>query len=175
MPGNKLPETLAFWHPATLIATWFGAGLLPFAPGTWGSLAALPCAWLAVHEFGLPGLAAAVAAVFLAGWWASCEILARIGDDGAGGKKDDPGFVVVDEVAGQGLTLLFVPLDLTLYLVGFLFFRLFDTLKPWPVNLAERHLRGGIAIMADDIAAGFFAGISMYIFLHLKQWIDGVF
>jgi phosphatidylglycerophosphatase A len=141
---------LPFFHPATLIATWFGSGLARFAPGTWGSLAALPCAAGLVWLGGPWTLLAAAVLVFLAGLWAA----ARYAAAGGGG---DPGAVVVDEVAGQWLALFPVALDLRLYPVAFVAFRVFDIVKVWPASWMDRRLKGGFGIMADDVVAGLYA------------------
>lgn len=143
------------WRPPILLATWFGAGLLPGMPGTWGSLAALPFAW-AIHLFGGPaGLALAAVVVFFIGIWAA-EIYAA--ESGAA----DPGAVVIDEVAGQWLTLaLAAPLDPMFYALGFVFFRIADIVKPWPVGWADRELKGGLGIMADDILAAVYAALAL--------------
>jgi phosphatidylglycerophosphatase A len=137
---------LPFRHPAVLLATWFGVGFLPRAPGTWGSLAALPLAWIVSWGFGPTGLFVAVVLIFGFGWWATA-IIAR-----AGGASD-PGAVVVDEVAGQCLALVAAPRDLLLYVVGFLLFRAADIFKPWPASWADRTIHGGLGIMLDDIFA----------------------
>lgn len=141
---------LQVWHPAVLIATWCGVGLIPKAPGTCGSLAALPIAWVIRVLWGVPGLAAADAVVFVVGCWAAAAI--------AGASRiPDPGAVVVDEVAGQWLTLLAAPLDPLAWGLGFALFRLFDIWKPWPVGWLDRHITGGIGIMLDDVAAAAYA------------------
>jgi phosphatidylglycerophosphatase A len=137
-------------HPATLVSTWFGAGLLPIAPGTWGSLAALPFAWLLL-TFGSPRLlfVAAVLA-FLIGWWGAAYYMRRT-------DAKDPSEVVVDEVSAQWLTLLFAdPTVWWHWLLGFLLFRLFDIVKPWPANLVDRRT-GAFAVMVDDTFAGLYA------------------
>ena len=139
-----------------LLATWFGAGLSRKAQGTCGSLAALPCVWLVMRDFGQTGLAGAIILVFLCGWWAASRSEEKTGES-------DAQYIVIDEVAGQGLALLFVPLDLTLYFVGFLLFRFFDILKPWPVNAVESRLKGGLGVMADDLTAGAYTALSLYI------------
>ena len=138
------------WHPAVVLANWFGCGLLPLGPGTWGSLAALPLAWLLVTHGGAPALAAATVAVLLVGWWAAATYVRRTA-------IDDPREVVIDEVAGQWLTLLAVPPDPLLYLAGFAAFRLFDIWKPWPVGWADRTIGGGLGVMLDDVLAGLYA------------------
>lgn len=138
-----------------LLATWFGAGRLPGMPGTWGSLAALPFAW-AIHLYwGPAALLGASIAVFAVGIWAAGIYAGSAG-------VEDPGPVVIDEVAGQWLTLaLAAPLDPLFYALGFLFFRIADIVKPWPVNWAERRFQGGLGIMLDDILAAIYAAIAL--------------
>jgi phosphatidylglycerophosphatase A len=135
------------------IATVGGIGRIGRAPGTLGSLAALPLAW-AAGLYGIVGLLTLSMAAFLLGWWAS-EAYIR------GGRIQDPPEVVIDEVAGQALTLAFasMPLGLGWLAAGFVLFRLFDIWKPWPVSLAERRLPGGLGIMADDMIAALLAGL----------------
>ncbi len=103
-PVSPPVPPLPFWHPASLLATWFGSGLLPKAPGTWGSLASLPCAIVIAALAGPWGLLAAVLAVTVAGLWAADVYAARSGES-------DPGEVVIDEVAGQWLALVPAALD----------------------------------------------------------------
>jgi len=119
-------------------------------PGTWASLAALPCAWLIRGWGGEPGLALATVAAFAAGWWAAGRV-ARAGD------IDDPGFVVIDEIAGQLMVLLAAPLDWRCYAAAFLLFRAFDIWKPFPVSWLDRTVKGGLGIMLDDIGAALYA------------------
>jgi phosphatidylglycerophosphatase A len=139
-----------------LFVTWFGSGWLPWAPGTWGSLAALPFAWLIV-TYGGPGLlAVASLGLFGAGCWAA-DIAAREAD------TKDPGWIVVDEVVGQWFTLLAAPQSLLGYAAAFVLFRLFDIWKPWPIGWADRKLEGGFGIMADDVLAAVFAAIVLVI------------
>ena len=139
-----------FRHPAALLATWFGVGLIPIAPGTFGSLAALPFAWAMLEFGGLWLLLSATAAVFAVGCWASGHYAAATADS-------DPGAVVIDEVAGQWLALALAAPDLAQFALAFALFRIFDILKPWPVGWAERRFSGGLGIMIDDVAAGVYA------------------
>lgn len=146
--------------PASLLglsATWFGSGLLPWMPGTWGSLAALPAAALLQWAGGAWALMIATLAVLAGGTAAAAAYARRSG-------QADPGAVVIDEVAGQWASLVPLGLDPWSYLVGFLAFRLFDTVKPWPVRTFER-LPGGWGIMADDLAAAGYAGLLGYLLL----------
>ncbi|MBL6954216.1 MAG: phosphatidylglycerophosphatase A [Alphaproteobacteria bacterium] len=149
MAHAKPRAALPLYHPACLLATWFGAGLLRPAPGTWGSLAALPFAWIMVYYGGPVALAAATIAVFALGCWAG-----GVYEQASGGK--DPGVVVIDEVAGQWLVLIAAPLHPWYYLAAFLLFRLCDITKPWPANWAERRFTGGLGIMLDDIMAALY-------------------
>ncbi|MDJ0970023.1 MAG: phosphatidylglycerophosphatase A [Kiloniellales bacterium] len=142
---------LPFLSPVTLLATWFGSGLLRKAPGTFGSLAALPFAALILWAGGNLSLLAAAIAVFGLG-------LAVSGRYAQAGGDPDPGAVVIDEVAGQWLTLAPLCLTVESFALGFVLFRFFDIAKLWPISLAERRLSGALGIMADDIVAGLFAG-----------------
>ena len=131
---------------AGLAATFFGAGYVPFAPGTFASLeAALLYAFIGRRLAPLPyGLL--LAALFLAGT-AAADTFARIL------KQKDPRPVVIDEVVGQGIALFLAPPGWGWIAVGFVLFRVFDVLKPWPIRNLER-LPGGWGIMADDVLAG---------------------
>jgi phosphatidylglycerophosphatase A len=119
-------------------------------PGTWASLAALPCGWLIRAQFGIVGIPIAAIAVFAAGWWASAQVA------GASG-IDDPGAVVIDEIAAQLLVVAAVPFDWRFYAAAFLLFRLFDIWKPFPVSWFDRNVKGGFGIMLDDVAAALYA------------------
>jgi phosphatidylglycerophosphatase A len=141
-----------------LLATWFGTGLLPIAPGTWGSLVALPLAWAIRSHFGTGGLAAATVIVFCIGWWTAATVAKT-------SAIEDPGAVVIDEVAAQWLVLLPAPLDPLAYASAFLLFRILDIWKPWPASWADRHMNGGLGIMLDDLFAAVYAIVLMLILL----------
>ena len=146
-----------------IIATWFGSGLLPKAPGTWGSLAAIPFAYI-MSVYTCPyALIFGIVALFFIGVWASDTIEKSA-------QKKDPGFIVVDEVVGQWIALLPLPFlysildpDLLYFFsapiaaVSFLVFRIFDICKPWPINYADKNIPGGFGIMFDDVIAGMYA------------------
>ncbi len=149
------PHRAASWHPAHLLATWFGAGLSPIAPGTVGSLAALPLAYLLSHYVGIVGLAVAIVAIFLIGTWAAHKYSQRTA-------SHDAGPIVIDEVVGQWLALLLVPADIVLYAIGFALFRLADIIKPWPISVVDRRVKGGIGVMLDDVLAGVLAAIILW-------------
>lgn len=146
--------------PAGVLATWFWSGLMPFAPGTWGSLAALPFAYFIQYYGGWIVLLIASVVVFLVGWWAS-----HVFEKEAG--VEDPGAVVIDEVAGQWLVLLPAGLDPLLYLVGFVLFRLVDIFKPWPACWFDRNVHGGLGIMLDDVVAALY-GLGAVYFLSIQ-------
>lgn len=143
--------SLSPWHPAAMIATWGGIGRLPKAPGTWGSLAALPFAWVLCRWGG--AMAVLIAAILCAviGWWAAARYVRNSG-------LGDPQEIVVDEVAGQWLVLAALPADPLCYGLGFLLFRLLDITKPGPIGWADRAIGGGLGVMADDILAGLAGG-----------------
>ena len=140
-------------------STWFGAGFLPIAPGTWGSLAAIPFAHVIAVLWGAWGLAGFALGVVVIGIHASGET-ARL----RGAK--DPSEVVVDEVAGQAIALIpvyaLIPAGATVLRIGtvllaFVLFRILDVWKPGPIGALER-LPGGWGIMADDLLGGAVAG-----------------
>lgn len=141
----------------TLMATGLGSGLLPKAPGTWGSLLAVFLAWPLALAWGWVGLLAGGALVFLIGIPVSDAYVRRTG-------REDPGEVVIDEVAGQWLTLIPAALEPTVigFALGFVLFRIFDVLKPWPIRAIERNSKGGFGIMIDDVAAAVPAALLLY-------------
>ncbi len=149
-------KKLSFFHPISLISTWFGSGLIKFAPGTWGSLAALPFAWGISSYTGPTGLIIASLIAYGVGIWASGQYSTALG-------KEDPGAVVIDEVAGQWLALAFVPLSPVLFLISFLIFRFFDIVKVFPANWLDKNVKGGLGIMSDDMVAGLYALITFYL------------
>ena len=156
-PADKHPLYSPPWRDTpTFVATVGGAGLLPHAPGTWGSLAALPLAWLILEGLGPLALSAAAICVFLLGWRASVLVLRRTRDD-------DPGPVVIDEVAGQLTALIPAATELWQFALGFALFRIADIAKPWPVSWADRRIEGGLGVMADDILAGLYAAAGLLV------------
>lgn len=146
-----------------LVATVFGIGYLRPASGTWGSLAAIPVAWLLHVYVGFPGFALATIAVFALGWWATAEMT-------RGSDNHDPSEIVIDEVVGQWIALW--PLSAGLWHAGvdpwifpypgwvgaFLMFRLFDIWKPGPVGWADRR-NDPYGVMVDDVFAGALAAL----------------
>ncbi|WP_404426844.1 phosphatidylglycerophosphatase A [Thalassospira australica] len=138
----------------TCAATWFYSGRTTKAPGTMGSLAAVPVGWAIAVLLGYYALAIGILAVFLIGIPIAQKYSKMIG-------VHDPGEIVIDEVAGQWLCILVVPLgnglaDLGWLAAAFVIFRIFDILKPWPIRWIDRRIGGGFGIMLDDILAGIF-------------------
>jgi phosphatidylglycerophosphatase A len=147
---------------ATLVATFFGAGRLKPGPGTWGSLATV-VVWAVVSHFLLTSWVLP-ANLALAGLAIAVGIPAATQVARASGKKD-PQSVVIDETAGQLITLIGAPLAWQSFLAGFILFRAFDIVKPPPVRQLER-LPEGIGIVVDDVAAGLYGLAVMQLLLH---------
>ena len=143
MPRPRLSNP---WH---LLAFGFGSGLAPKAPGTFGTLAAVPL-YLALQPLSLASYLAIVVAASLIGI-TICERTSR--DLGV---HDHPG-IVWDEFCGFWITMIAAPAGWTWIVLGFALFRLFDIWKPWPIKLADQHVQGGLGIMLDDLIAGVFA------------------
>lgn len=159
---------------ATLIGTVLGVGYIRPAPGTWGSLVALPWGWLLHVLGGFPLLVLGILAAFFKGWWATAEMT-------RGSDNHDPSEIVVDEVVGQWIALL--PLSYAAWSMGldilvmwpgwiaaFALFRLFDILKPGPVGWADR--RGDpLGVMLDDVIAGLFAALGVLVLAGLYHGV----
>ena len=148
-------------NPGVLLATWFGVGYLPKAPGTWGSLAALPFAWLIAVQAGSIGLIVASLLVFTIGIWSSNVFINLSG-------HQDPSAVVIDEVAGMWMTLALIPPDITLYAIGFVLFRIVDIFKPWPAGWADRTVKGGFGVMLDDVLAALYSTAVVFALFYWK-------
>jgi phosphatidylglycerophosphatase A len=143
---------------AVPLATWFGCGYFPWGPGTAGSLTALAIA-VALHSL-LDAerwtFLALVLLLLLPGIWAATQTAQLVA-------QKDPGMVVVDEVLGQWVTLLgATALNWRSFLAAFILFRIFDIWKPWPVRNFEK-LPKGTGIVADDLAAGIYGALILYI------------
>jgi len=140
------------------IATGFGAGYLPKAPGTWGSLLALPLHFflrqLAPNHYALALGAIFFIAVITAGQ--AEKILDR----------KDPGVVVIDEVIGMLITLIAAPNNPLVWLLGFALFRFFDIFKPYPIRLIDQRVNGGMGIVLDDVLAGIYSLIVLQVFCY---------
>jgi phosphatidylglycerophosphatase A len=157
IPTVPAPQSL--WSRfATFLATGFGSGYSPFAPGTAGSLVGLVLL-LPLREAGLVWELAFLVLFTVGGIWAGGVVARRLG-------IEDPGIVVVDEIVGMWITLLFLPLKGSTAAAGFVLFRVMDVWKPYPARQLE-HLPGGLGIMADDVMAGIYANLCLRIGLRL--------
>ena len=148
-PARPSPRHLA--EPVHLLALGFGAGLAPFAPGTFGSLVGLGIA-LALAPLGVAVLAGLALAVTVAGLWICGESARRLG------VHDHPA-IVWDEVAGMMITMLAAPPQWWGAPLAFVLFRLFDVAKPWPIREIDHGMRGGAGIMLDDVVAAIMAAV----------------
>ncbi len=140
------------------IATGAYSGYLPIAPGTWGSAVGV-LLWFVLGRLPLAPYWTAVGGLFLLGVM-SAGAAEKIVDRG------DPGLVVIDEIVGQLIALGFAPQNPLVAFIGFVLFRLFDILKPFPANWVDNHLHGGLGIMLDDVVAGCYA----LLVLQLGLW-----
>lgn len=154
---TALPPTLPLYSPAALAATWFGSGLLRPAPGTWGTIAALPFAFVIEWAGGPFVLALAALLVFTVGVWAA-------GHYCVAAEKDDAPEIVIDEVAAVWLVVAALPATVAGLIAAFILFRFFDILKPWPIRLAERRFKGGFGVMIDDMLAALLATLTYFVF-----------
>ena len=148
-------------NPLHLLSLGFGSGLAPFAPGTFGTLVAIPL-YLPLAQLSLPWYLLTVVAGFGVGIY-----LCQYTSDALG--VHDHSAIVWDEIVGYWITMTAVPLAWQWILLGFMLFRLFDIVKPWPVKLADKRMKGGLGIMFDDVLAGLYALAGM----HLALWFAG--
>lgn len=136
--------------PEVVLVCGFGSGFAPRAPGTAGSLTAVALWWVGLSALAWPWQLAVIVLVTVAGTWLVGRVQNRYG-------VTDPSAIVVDEFAGQWITLLALPANPWMVLAAFGLFRLFDIWKPWPVGMLERRVGGAFGVMVDDLAAGVMA------------------
>lgn len=141
--------------PIQFLALGFGSGLAPKAPGTFGTLAAIPV-FLLMSSLSAPIFASLVLIMAVAGIYI-CQKAA----DAAG--VHDHGAIVWDEIVGFLITMFMVPVSWASIIVGFALFRLFDIFKPWPISYIDKNVHGGFGIMLDDVLAGLFALACMHL------------
>lgn len=144
--------------PGHLLSLGFGSGLSPYAPGTAGTLAAIPLylllSMLPPLAYGLATLFAVVLGIYLCG-----RTSKALG-------VHDHGAIVWDEFAGLFITMLFAPVSVVTVVLGFCLFRLFDILKPWPASVIDTRIKGGLGIMLDDVVAGIYALLVLQAYLR---------
>jgi phosphatidylglycerophosphatase A len=147
---KQIRSRVSLLNPVHFLAFGFGSGLAAKMPGTFGTLAALPLVVLLSHFSNFSVYLTVTIFVCVLGIW----ICGKTAEDM--GVHDDSS-IVWDEVAGMLITMLAVPLSWQTVLVGFMLFRFFDILKPWPISYLDKHVHGGFGIMIDDVLAGLFA------------------
>ncbi|MES2504906.1 MAG: phosphatidylglycerophosphatase A [Myxococcota bacterium] len=136
-----------------MISTFCYVGCIGRMPGTWGSLASLAIwAPLVLLNASPPIRLAFILFVFLIGWWATHHSRHQF-------KSLDPKEVVIDEVAGMGLTLAFCPADISSIVAAFLLFRFLDIVKPWPISWVDRKVKSALGVMMDDMVAGLIGAV----------------
>jgi phosphatidylglycerophosphatase A len=147
---------VALRTPAGLLAFGFGSGLSPYAPGTMGTLVAIPFIF-ALKSLGNPGFWIMLLLLFLLGVKLCSHVSHKLG-------VHDHGGIVWDEMVGYWLSVAFVPLQWHWLLAGFLLFRFFDIFKPWPIRQLDKKVSGGFGIMIDDVVAAIFTIIILALF-----------
>ena len=139
--------------PVHLLAFGFGSGLAPKAPGTFGTMVAIPI-YLVMQPLSYWLYLLLVVLGFIVGIWICDQASKDLG-------VHDHGGIVWDEIIGYLIAMSFVPASLWWILIGFVLFRLFDILKPWPISWLDKQVEGGFGIMLDDLVAGLYAGVVM--------------
>lgn len=161
--SQDILNRLDFHHPATWLATWGGSGLLKPAPGTWGTVAALPFGLFFLYFGGVASLLLAIAICFPIGLWASKHFEGMI-------HEKDSGMIVIDEVVGMWIALIPATLSPVSFILAFILFRFFDILKPPPIGYLDKKFKGPMGVMIDDVVAGIFAALIL-IGLRYVGWL----
>jgi len=164
-PLNQPPAKVVLTNPVHFLAFGLGSGLSPVAPGTTGTMAAIPLAWLMAEYLSLPLYLAVTLVAMVVGFWIcgrSSEML---------GVHDHRG-IVWDEFVGYFITMIAVPQTWYWILLGFLLFRFFDIFKPWPAKQFDASLHNGVGIMIDDVIAGLYALACMHLCIYgYNNWL----
>lgn len=160
MAGSVPPRLLL--HPCGFLSLGFGSGLVPVAPGTAGTLAAIPV-YLLLQDLSLAVYVTVVSVAFLAGIPLCAWTARRLG------VHDHPA-IVWDEIVGYLVTMVAAPAGWQWIVAGFVLFRLFDIAKPWPISWLDRRVTGGLGIMLDDLVAGVLAAILLQLLFRLS-WL----
>ncbi len=144
-------------NPIQFLAFGFGSGLAPKAPGTFGTLAAVPIYWF-IADWNLLQYSSFILVTAVLGIWICGTASRQLG-------VHDHGGIVWDEFVGYWITLWAVPVDWVWIIAGFVVFRVFDIIKPWPISVLDKKVGGGFGIMIDDIVAGVMACVTLHIAL----------
>ncbi len=153
--ANKLAPRQILKDPVLFLAFGFGSGLAKKAPGTFGTVAAIPVYCLFAQS-NLLVYSILTLLVTVVGIWICGVAADKLGEHDFGG-------IVWDEIAGYLITLWLVPFSWAAVFWGFMLFRIFDILKPWPIRWLDRNIHGGLGIMLDDVLAGIFAGLLLWL------------
>lgn len=151
---------------AFFLSTLFYSGYFPKAPGTFGSFISLPIIFIVCYNFGLFGLILTILISFIIALFAVKKVLSYT--------EHDPSFVVIDEFIGQAVTFLFVAdilknkYNVVMYVIGFILFRVFDVWKPFPVSYADKKIKNALGVILDDVFAGIYAAIILFVFEVFK-------
>jgi phosphatidylglycerophosphatase A len=145
------------------LATGFYIGNIPFAPGTFGSLIGLPLC------FALAGISLAPAVLCTLLFISFAVYIADAAEKLL--KRSDPGCIIIDEIAGMMVTLVGLPFNPIIVVIGFIIFRILDILKPFPIRNLDRRIPGGLGVVADDVAAGLFANLMLRIIIQILKGI----
>lgn len=151
--GTSAEPRISLTDPGHILSLGLGAGLMPKAPGTWGSLLAIPL-FLVLHPYGRLTYVAVVAVLFVVGVYLAGRTARALG-------VHDHSAIVIDEVVGMLATWVAADPGWLTIPVGFALFRLFDIVKPWPVRWIDRRVEGGMGIMLDDLAAGLMGAVAL--------------
>lgn len=160
---KKLPNGLKITDWRIILATWFGSGLMRPAPGTMGTLAAVPFGMYIQHVGGMMALCIAIAVVFAIGLYVSDYYEKKSGEH-------DASSIVIDEVVGIWIAAIPAATEPFLWVMAFILFRIFDILKPWPVSMYDKRKTGAYNVMMDDVVAGILAllGVATFAIIYLK-------
>ncbi len=155
--------------PVHFLAFGFGSGLAPFAPGTFGTVMAVPL-YLLMSQLSLTGYLLMTLLVCIGGFWICGKSSEKLG-------VHDHSGIVWDEFAGFFITMIMAPSGWLWIVIGFALFRLFDIWKPWPISVLDKKVQGGFGIMVDDIVAGLFALACLQVLAHsqvFREIINGI-
>ncbi|MBL7546043.1 MAG: phosphatidylglycerophosphatase A [Bdellovibrionaceae bacterium] len=152
---------------AEIIATWWWVGKIRWAPGTWGTLATVPVIFL-FYRLGPVAYMVGVFIVIILGIFFSDIYEKSLG-------KHDSSEIVIDEVAGYLIAMTWLPMTWQALTLGFFIFRFFDILKPFPINLLDRKVGGGLGVMIDDVAAGVITNIILQAIYTKTDWLGSQF
>ncbi|MDD2724207.1 MAG: phosphatidylglycerophosphatase A [Methylovulum sp.] len=161
--ANKLTPKQVLTDPVLFLAFGFGSGLAKKAPGTFGTVAAIPLYWLIAQTDWLV-YSILTLLVTLFGIWICQAAADKLGEHDFGG-------IVWDEIAGFLITLWLVPFSWAAVFWGFVLFRIFDIAKPWPICWLDKNIHGGLGIMLDDVLAGVFAGVLLWLMAG-QGWLN---